>query len=116
MDPERWRRAFTLFHEVIARDAGERESFLAAACLGDDGVRWAAEQLASAHESAGDFLEVPAAIRFLADGGARSDPARVDAFEEGRVAPIRSRDSDRSSCDDRCPPSYPPAPAKRADR
>ena len=70
MDPERWRRAFTPFHEVIARDACEREAFLAIACRGDLGIRQAAEQLVSAHESAGDFLEVPAAICFLRNGGA----------------------------------------------
>ena len=68
MDPERWRRTFTIFHQVIARDAGERAAFLALACLGDDGIRQAAEQLVSAHESAGEFLEVPAAIGFLAGG------------------------------------------------
>jgi hypothetical protein len=68
MDPERWRHAFTIFHEVIARDAGERAAFLALACPGDDGIRQAAEQLMSAHESAGDFLEVPAAIGFLRRG------------------------------------------------
>jgi hypothetical protein len=69
MDPERWRRAFTIFHDVIAREAGDRDAFLAVACHGDHGIRQAAEQLVSAHESAGDFLEVPAAIGFLADGG-----------------------------------------------
>ena len=67
MDPERWRHAFTIFHQVIARDAGERAAFLAHACPGDDGIRQAAEQLVSAHESAGDFLEVPAALGLLAD-------------------------------------------------
>lgn len=69
MDPERWRRAFRIFHDVIACDRGERDALLAVACVGDQGIRLAAEQLVSAHESAGDFLEVPAAVRFLADGG-----------------------------------------------
>ncbi len=66
MDPERWRRAFTIFHEAIARDPGEREAFLSAASEGDEPIRQAAEQLVSAHDSAGDFLEVPA-IRFFTD-------------------------------------------------
>jgi hypothetical protein len=64
MNPERWRRAFTIFHDAIACEAGDRDAFLTIACLGDRGIRQAAEQLVSAHESAGDFLEVPA-IRFL---------------------------------------------------
>ena len=68
MDPERWRRAFTIFHDVIACAQGERDAFLAVACTGDHGIRLAAEQLVSAHETAGDFLEVPAA-RFHTDGG-----------------------------------------------
>ena len=66
MDPERWRRAFDLFQATIARDAGERAAFLADACLGDEAIREAVEQLVHAHESAGDFLEVPAAVRVLA--------------------------------------------------
>jgi hypothetical protein len=70
MDAERWRQTFTIFHEVITRDAGERAAFLALACPSDDGIRQAAEQLVTAHESAGDFLEVPAAIGFLAAGRA----------------------------------------------
>ena len=64
MNPERWRRAFTIFHDAIACNAGDREAFLTVACLGDHGIRQATEQLVSAHESAGDFLEV-SAIRFL---------------------------------------------------
>jgi hypothetical protein len=69
MDPERWQRAFSIFHDAIARDAGERGAFLIAACLGDDEMCQAAEQLVSAHEAAGDFLEVPAAVPFFARGG-----------------------------------------------
>ena len=69
MNPERWRRAFTIFHDALACDAGDRDAFLAVACGGDRGIRQATEQLVSAHESAGDFLEVPA-IRFLPDRGA----------------------------------------------
>jgi len=64
MSPERWRRAFTIFHDAIACDAGDRAAFLTVACLGDHGIRQATEQLVSAHESAGDFLEEPA-VRFL---------------------------------------------------
>src|SRR6185436_1426080 len=66
MDPERWRRAFDVFQATIARDADERAAFMADACLGDEAIRQAVEQLVQAHESAGDFLEVPAAVRVLA--------------------------------------------------
>jgi predicted Ser/Thr protein kinase len=78
MDPERWRRAFDIFHAAMARDAGERAAFLADTCLGDESMRRAVEQLVSAHESAGDFLEVPAAIGLLAGDDHRS-AARTDA-------------------------------------
>ena len=63
MDPGRWRRAFAVFQATIARDADERPAFLDDACLGDEGIREAVEQLVAAHESAGDFLEKPAAVR-----------------------------------------------------
>src|SRR5882672_8521580 len=78
MDPERWRRAFDIFHAAMARDAGERAAVLADACLGDESLRQAVEQLVSAHESAGDFLEVPAAVRLLAGDDQRSAAARAD--------------------------------------
>jgi hypothetical protein len=65
MTPGGWRRAFTIFHGAIARDPGEREAFLIAASEGDEPIRHAAAQLVSAHEAAGDFLEVPAAVGFL---------------------------------------------------
>jgi hypothetical protein len=66
MNPARWRRAFEIFHDAIAREADQRDAFLAAACPDDDEMCRAAEQLVSAHEAAGDFLEVPAAVPFFA--------------------------------------------------
>jgi hypothetical protein len=65
MDSERWRRAFDVFKASIGRDAAERDAFVADACGGDAGIRQAVEELVRADDSAGDFLEVPAAIRFL---------------------------------------------------
>src|SRR3979490_2261097 len=79
MDPERWRQAFDIFHAAMARDADERAAFLADTCLGDESMRQAVEQLVSAHESAGDFLEVPAALHLLAGDDQRSADARADA-------------------------------------
>jgi hypothetical protein len=72
MNPERWRQAFDIFHAAMARDADERAAFLANTRLGDETLRRAVEQLVSAHESAGDFLEVPAAVRLIADDDRRS--------------------------------------------
>ena len=71
MNPSRWRRAFEIFHDAIAREADERDAFLAAACPGDEEICKAAAQLVSAHEAAGDFLEVPAAVPFFAGAGPR---------------------------------------------
>ena len=85
MDPERWRRAFDIFHAAMARDAGERAAFLADACLGDESMRRAVEQLVSAHESAGDFLEVPAAVGLLAGDDHRSAARTAAAVPRGRV-------------------------------
>ena len=79
MDPERWRRAFDIFHAAMAPDAGERGAFLAGACPSDESLRQAVEQLVSAHESAGDFLEVPAAVRLVAEDDRRTAEAGVDA-------------------------------------
>ena len=67
MDPERWRRAFKVFQATITRDGEERAAFLADACLGDEWIRQAVEELVWAHESAGNFLEVPAVRALAAD-------------------------------------------------
>lgn len=66
MDPIVWRRVCDIFADTIARHGDERAAFLADACLGDDVILHAVEQLLSANEAAGDFLEVPAAVLFLA--------------------------------------------------
>src|SRR5215210_454417 len=82
MDPERWRRAFTLFQATIAHDAEQRAAFLGAACPGNEDIRDAVEQLLRADASAGDFLEVPAAIRLIADADASSAIApRADLLD-----------------------------------
>ena len=63
--------------------ADERAAFLADTCLGDENLRRAVEQLVSADESAGDFLEVPAAVRLIADDNrescARRWPGRIQS-------------------------------------
>jgi eukaryotic-like serine/threonine-protein kinase len=80
MDPERWRRAFDVFKASIGEDADARADFVAAARGADALLRQAVDALVRADDSAGRFLEVPAAIRFLpgpdpaAERGARSRP------------------------------------------
>jgi serine/threonine protein kinase/Flp pilus assembly protein TadD len=50
----------TLFHEALAKPAGERASFLDAACAGDAGLRQRLEILLRAHDNPGSFLGSPA--------------------------------------------------------
>ncbi len=39
MTPERWQQIERLYHEALARDASERDSFVASACGGDEMLR-----------------------------------------------------------------------------
>jgi serine/threonine protein kinase/tetratricopeptide (TPR) repeat protein len=50
----------TLFHEALAKPAGERASFLDAACAGDADLRQRLEILLRAHDNPGSFLGAPA--------------------------------------------------------
>ena len=56
MDPDRWQRVNNLFQEVIAREVGDRPTFLATACGGDEALRLHVERLVRAHERAAGFL------------------------------------------------------------
>jgi serine/threonine protein kinase len=58
----------TLFHEALARPAGERAAFLDAACAGQPQLRAAVEALLAAHEASGSFLKGPAAAPSDATG------------------------------------------------
>src|SRR5271155_3023733 len=49
----------TLFHEALAKPAGERAAFLDAACAGQAQLRAAVEALLAAHEASGSFLDRP---------------------------------------------------------
>jgi serine/threonine protein kinase/tetratricopeptide (TPR) repeat protein len=71
----------TLFHEALARPAGERASFLDAACAGDAALRQRLEILLSAHDNPGSFLGSPAV-----NPEATSAPLPGSALEE-TVAP-----------------------------
>ena len=58
-DPERWRRIQDLCHGALERDAGHRESFLSAACAGDDELRREVESLLVHADRLDDFLNAP---------------------------------------------------------
>src|SRR5262245_50479703 len=51
----------TLFHEALAKPAGERAAFLDAACAGRPALRAAVEALLAAHEGSGSLLDRPPA-------------------------------------------------------
>jgi len=56
MTPERWRQLSRIYHDALARDSGERASFLRDACKGDDALRQEVESLLAQPASADDFL------------------------------------------------------------
>src|SRR5260221_11087516 len=84
MDAVQWRRAFSVFSAAIACDVDERERYLTDACVGDPAMRDAVDRLVRAHESAGDFLEVPAAVGFVADH--RANAGAADGGTDGLSA------------------------------
>jgi len=57
MTPERWQRIDALFHAALEREAGERATFLDAACEGDGDLRQRVEALLRSLAEAGDFIE-----------------------------------------------------------
>jgi serine/threonine protein kinase len=80
MSPEEWRQIESLFHDAAGRAPGERASFLAAACGGEEALRREVESLLAAHEQAGSFIEKPALeveARSLADEQADSTDKRL---------------------------------------
>jgi eukaryotic-like serine/threonine-protein kinase len=71
MTPERWRQIEDLFQSALARGADERDSFLRAACAGDESLRGEVEALLKSHDDAGSFINSPAfesAAGMIADG------------------------------------------------
>ncbi len=81
MTPERWRQVEEVLQAALDRPPVERAAFLDEACAGDTELLSEAGGLLSAHEEAGEFLEVPAIAR----------DARVlfgDAMEDARVGQV----------------------------
>ncbi|MFN0119813.1 MAG: protein kinase domain-containing protein, partial [Blastocatellia bacterium] len=60
MDPERWRQIDEILQAALARAAGERASYVRAACAGDEELRREVESLLRADAAAGDFINAPA--------------------------------------------------------
>ena len=60
-DPIRWARARDVFHAALEVPPGERATFLASACRGDDDLRTEVASLLASDLEAGEFIEQPAA-------------------------------------------------------
>jgi serine/threonine protein kinase len=60
MKGERWKEVEEILQAALDRPAQERASFLAEACMGDEGLKREAISLINAHDEAGDFIEKPA--------------------------------------------------------
>jgi serine/threonine protein kinase len=73
MNPAQWNRLKAVFRDALDQSPNERRAWLERACDGDTELLREAEALLASHESAGDFLETPAAV----------DPADVDALAPG---------------------------------
>ncbi|HEY0380118.1 MAG TPA: serine/threonine-protein kinase [Pyrinomonadaceae bacterium] len=86
MSPERWQQVEEVLQAALDQPAAERASFLAEACAGDRELEGEAEQLLSAHEEAGEFLELPAIAR---DAWVLFGEATADAHVGRVVGPYR---------------------------
>ena len=68
MTPERWKQVSRIYHDALARDSGERASFLREACQ-DEALRQEVESLLAQPASTENFLGEPAvAMAAGADG------------------------------------------------
>ena len=57
MNPQRWKQVSQLFHAALARDAGERATFLTGECAGDHELRQIVESLISHQSATGKFID-----------------------------------------------------------
>jgi serine/threonine protein kinase/Tol biopolymer transport system component len=80
--PERWRAITEIFHGAIARDASERDAFLAAACQADPSLRAEVAAMIAAHEDAGAIADLPIGIPSPAElpPGTQLGVYRIDAL------------------------------------
>ena len=59
MEPERWHRIEKIFQQALELTGDERDAYVAAAAAGDEALRGELEELLSAHQSSGSFLDEP---------------------------------------------------------
>jgi eukaryotic-like serine/threonine-protein kinase len=62
MTPERWRQVSRIYYDALARDSGERASFLREACRDDEALRQEVESLLAQPASTDNFLGEPALV------------------------------------------------------
>jgi eukaryotic-like serine/threonine-protein kinase len=72
MTPERWQQVSRIYHDALARDSGERASFLREACQDDEALRQEVESLLAQPASTDNFLGEPA---LAMASGLMDDPA-----------------------------------------
>ena len=58
--PDRWQHVERLYHDALARDEAERETFLRHACAGDDALQREVESLLAYASGAQAFMDAPA--------------------------------------------------------
>ena len=60
MTSDQWQRVEAVYHAARLRAAGDRATFLAEACAGDDSLRREVESLLAHEQEASRFIEQPA--------------------------------------------------------
>ena len=92
MNPDRWRKVESVFHEAREAGDGKRDEVLALACASDEALRLEVESLLAEHDKAGDFIELPpfAAADGIALGSAPSPaPGLLSGAVEGVIGHYR---------------------------
>ncbi len=74
MNPVRWQKLDRLFQSALQCTSGERDAFVAEACIGDDAMRQDLQSMISHHRQAGSFIEHPA-FEMAAETMAEDSPA-----------------------------------------
>ncbi len=85
MDPERWERIKSIYHDALELPAEQRSSFLDRECDGDAGIRREIESLIAANDQAGDFI-VSTALKDAARIMASDNP---DSFIDRTIGNYR---------------------------
>jgi serine/threonine protein kinase/Flp pilus assembly protein TadD len=79
MDPDRWRKIESIFHQALDADDNRREGVLEASCAGDDALRREVDSLLAQHKLAQNFIETPA---FAAYGAAAAQLHRSGNLDQ----------------------------------